>query len=87
MIAKMARYFVYPPIARATGISGIGEFHLVIDRSGRLLDVWVRRTSGSELLDRAGAQMIRDAAPYGPVPDDIPGARLEIAVRLPLGPD
>ena len=46
----------------------------VID-PGRLVDVGLSRSSGLPSLDNVSLNMVRQAGPYNPLPDDIPGGQ------------
>jgi protein TonB len=58
---------------------------MLLDRSGALRGLTTRRSSGTGVLDEAGAIMIRRAAPFPPLPPDWPGTVL-ITVAIPLYP-
>jgi TonB family protein len=57
---------------------------LVIDRAGRLLDAGVMASSGSRALDHTVSQMVTLAAPFGPPPPEIDGARIALRFDLTL---
>ena len=48
---------------------------ITIARDGRLVDVGLSRSSGLPSLDNVSRNMVRQAGPYMPLPDDIPGAQ------------
>jgi len=79
-------HMFYPPTAEMFGLGGIVTYAIVIDRRGELLDATLERSSGLALIDKAGLQTIRLAAPFDPVPDEIPGQRIRIFVDLTIGP-
>jgi TonB family protein len=47
--------------------------HVVIARDGRLLQVAMAQSSGNPEADRVMIQTFRDAAPFAPVPPELPG--------------
>ena len=55
--------------------SGTVVLRLTIARDGRLGDVGVSRSSGLPSLDNAATNMVRQASPYPPLPDDISGTQ------------
>jgi TonB family protein len=80
-------HMVYPPTAELFRLGGIATYEIVIDRQGKLLRARLARSSGLALLDNAGLQTIRLAAPFDPVPDDIPGKTVGFVLRLTMGPE
>ncbi len=53
----------YPKVARAMGIEGTAVVRFRLEPSGQVERVEVVRSSGSEILDRASLETVRDAAP------------------------
>ncbi len=49
----------YPELARQNGWSGTVMLRLVIDDTGKVIDVQVERTSGQEILDAAAVSAVR----------------------------
>lgn len=86
LAAKMQRHYFYPDIARPLGLKGLAVYVVRIDRSGRLLSLDILRSAGAQMLDEAGAKIIRDTAPFPPPPADIPGEIITIFIDLPLTP-
>lgn len=84
--AEIERQRLYPAEGRGSSVQGTAVFALVIDRAGKLLVLELTRSSGAPLLDHAGAEMIRRAAPLPPVPPEIPGEAVELEVALRLFP-
>jgi len=62
--AAVAKQKRYPRLAQQRGWQGEVILHVVVDASGRLLDVSVERSSGFEALDREALEMVRRAAPF-----------------------
>jgi TonB family protein len=48
---------------------------ITIARDGRLVDVGLSRSSGLPSLDNVSLNLVRQAGPYKPLPDDIAGAQ------------
>ena len=84
---EILRHLVYPPTAELFRISGVATYEIAINRNGELLDVRLAKSSGYDILDNAGLQTIRMSAPFDPVPDDIPGSRIGLVLRLSMGPE
>jgi protein TonB len=87
LLAQMQPHHVYPSLARYVGLRGVVRLDMFLDRGGRLLGIELRQSSGSDLLDRAAAQMIRDSAPYPAPPPDMPGEQVVITIVAPYGPE
>jgi protein TonB len=51
--------------------AGRPTLEVVIDKSGRLDDIVVRRSSGDKALDQAALKILRLAAPFEPLPESI----------------
>ncbi len=78
---------IYPGAARAGDIAGVARFELVIDRQGHLLELRLARSSGAEVLDRAGREAVELSAPFGPPPPDVIGDQIGLLLTLYIGPD
>lgn len=55
---------------------------LVIARDGRLVNVAIARSSGVASLDNASLNMIRQAAPYPPLPPQLAGSQHTFTLPL-----
>jgi len=66
--------------------SGTAYYQILIDRFGNLLSAKLVLTSGVGVVDTVGMGMIRKAAPFPPVPNDMNGERISLSIRLSLGP-
>ena len=55
---------------------------VTIARDGRLLDVTISRSSGYRTLDNAVLEVIRQSAPYAPLPNDVLGDRHTFVLPL-----
>lgn len=77
---------VYPAIAGPMQLSGYASFELVLSRSGDLLRLRLVKSSGVGPLDQEGVGMIQRAAPFPPVPSELPGEFLRIDLVMYLGP-
>lgn len=86
LLKAMEKHKTYPALARPLGLTGTAYFIISIDRGGNLVAMKLRKSSGSELLDRAGEEMIRKTAPFPPPPSDFPVDRI-ITVDIPFAPN
>lgn len=80
------RFRTYPPLARAMQLRGWARYVMVVDRSGRVLDVKLKVSTGYDMLDREGERILRAASPLPALPPDIPGNDLPITVDIDIHP-
>lgn len=59
----------YPAVARQRGERGTAHVRLNIDRSGRVLEAPLARSSGSSSLDAEAQDLMRRIGSFGRVPD------------------
>jgi len=71
------KFSQYLPDLREKNEGGTVVLRFVIARDGRLVDASIVRSSGVIALDRGLLESVRAAAPYPPLPADIPGAQVE----------
>ncbi len=67
------KFSQYLPDLREKNEGGTVVIRLVIGRDGRLIDAGITRSSGVAALDRGMIEAIRAAAPYPPLPPEVPG--------------
>jgi periplasmic protein TonB len=67
---------------RPTGGIGKGIVRVAfqIARSGRVISARIQRSSGSQLLDRAALDSVRNASPYPPAPSAVKGASTQFNI-------
>ncbi|AFI85635.1 energy transducer TonB [Methylophaga nitratireducenticrescens] len=80
--AHLAQYKQYPSSARRKGREGSPRIAFTMSRDGTVLDVWLVQSSGTELLDRAAQQLIRQAEPLPALPDEIKEQELTLTVPI-----
>ncbi|MFK5925808.1 MAG: TonB family protein [Desulfuromusa sp.] len=68
----------YPTKAAMNGIEGTLELLIIVNQKGELLDVDLKQTSGSDLLDFEAIQAVYRAAPFGPLTKHYPHEKLNI---------
>lgn len=78
------RYKHYPDRARARRQEGAVLLAFTLDRQGNVLGQRIIQSSGYDLLDRAAADIIARASPFPPMPDDLPGTRLDLQLPIPF---
>jgi protein TonB len=61
----------FPEEAIVEGFTGSPTLEVTINASGHLLEVLVRRSSGSKTLDQVALSILRRAAPFDPFPEAI----------------
>ena len=61
----------YPSEARRAKLSGSLILEVVVNPDGTVKEMMVRRSSGHKLLDDAAIQIVQQAAPFAPFPDQI----------------
>jgi len=73
VIRKLSQYL---PDLRQKGEGGTVVLRAVISRDGRLLESGIVKSSGVAALDKGLLEALRAAAPYPPLPAEIPGDRI-----------
>ena len=61
----------FPELGNLDGIEGDPTLEVSIDSSGNLVDVVIRRSSGSTVLDQAALDILRRASPFDPFPVEV----------------
>jgi periplasmic protein TonB len=84
---KIHGNFIYPGAARSQSIAGVAHFEIIIDRQGNLLQLRLLRSSGADILDRAGRDAVELSAPFDPPPADVVGDQVGLELTLPMGLD
>jgi periplasmic protein TonB len=86
VLAEFEKHRFYPPLGRPLGLTGVAAFGMRIDRTGRILTLWLEKTSGAEILDRAAEKMIRDTERIPPPPPEFPGSTISLWIEIPMAP-
>lgn len=79
---QIERVWNYPPEAAQAGIEGTLELLIVVNKQGELLDVDLRQSSGSDILDFEAIQAVYRAAPFGPLGKHYPHEQLNIRAHF-----
>ena len=79
---EIAKHKQYPRIAQMRGWQGEATIELKIDGSGTLLSSRIVTSSGHDVLDKQGLEMVRKASPFPPPPEALRGRNFEILVPV-----
>jgi protein TonB len=82
--AHIAAYRQYPAQARHDRLEGVVQLIFTMDRSGIVLGIWVKRSSGFVVLDRAAVATVLQAQPLPPIPENLPDP-LNITLPVSFG--
>jgi protein TonB len=77
-------HLVYPESARRRGEQGAVVLRLTLAHDGRVLDADLRHGSGSDVLDDAALDLLRDARLPAAGPDDPPRLVIDKPIRFHL---
>ena len=61
----------FPTLGDLEGLTGSPTLEVSIDANGQLVEVIIRKTSGSRTLDQAALDILRRASPFDPFPAEI----------------
>jgi protein TonB len=82
LFAWMERHKQYPLLAQRRGLEGSGVLRVRIDRSGRVLERQIVRSTGTPALDDAALDMVRRASPFPAVPAEYAGTTFEFVAPV-----
>lgn len=77
----------YPRMARRLELEGRVVVAFTVEADGRLAGVRVVESSGSELLDEAALEAVRQAAPFPPFPDGVERRQWDFTLPLSFSLD
>lgn len=85
--ALIEQHRVYPRVIGPFGlpVEGAAVYGMLLDRSGKIIVLQLEQSSGVAGIDRAVEDMIRNSAPFPPLPPDYPD-RLGVDVTIRLSP-
>jgi protein TonB len=61
----------FPELGELEGLTGSPTLEVSIEASGQLAEVVIRKSSGSQILDKAALDILRRASPFDPFPAEI----------------
>jgi protein TonB len=79
---KIKRYWIFPPTAREKRQAGKLTTVFTLDHHGKLLGIFIEKSSGRPLLDQAALEAVRGAAPFPAFPEHIHLKRLNIRAHF-----
>jgi protein TonB len=83
---QIAQHRVYPAGALANNQGGRVVMRVTVARNGQVLDVGVRTSSGWPAIDAAEVETIRKAAPFPPLPSEMPGDPVVLVLPVTYSP-
>jgi periplasmic protein TonB len=78
----VAAHKFFPETARRQRLEGQVIVEFVLEGSGRIARIRVRRGSGHELLDQAALQVLQELGHYEPIPHEFGRTRWELSVPI-----
>lgn len=78
----LGKFYEYPRRARRLGQEGVPVIVFRFQRDGTLVEHYLQDSSGHELLDKAALDMLKQAAPLPPVPDNMAGQQFSYALPI-----
>jgi periplasmic protein TonB len=86
--ALLERHRTYPNVLGRYGVpvEGTSVYDVLLDRKGGLHSIKLVGSSGAAALDDAGATMIRETAPFPPLPAEYPGEAVIVTITIHLFP-
>jgi protein TonB len=79
--AWLAAHRTYPAQARERGDQGNVSVRFTVDRSGRVVEATIVKTSGSSLLDEAALGLLRQAV-FPPFPANMTQAKVTVTTSI-----
>jgi TonB family protein len=76
VVDKIRNTWIVPPIDESIAIGEV-RIRVVFGKKGDLVSMAIMKSSNFETFDRTALGAIRSSAPFSPLPDDFPSARLE----------
>ena len=78
---------IYPPASAFFGnAERVAIYNMLIDPSGNLVQIMLVSSSGSSVADEAAGNMLRNSAPFPPLPANWPHIRASIIAEMPIYP-
>jgi periplasmic protein TonB len=78
IVAQNSRY---PAEAKQRRLAGVTQLAFRLDRLGNVLESWVHKSSGSEVLDNAALEALERAQPLPPIPPALP-SRMDFVIEI-----
>jgi periplasmic protein TonB len=81
LMRHIERFQRYPGTARRDRLEGTVQVGFVMGRDGKILEAWIRSSSGQTLLDKEAVDALRRAEPLPIIPGELPD-RLSVLVPV-----
>lgn len=81
LIRHIERFQRYPGAARRDRLEGTVQVAFVMERNGKILEAWVRSSSGQVLFDKEAVDALRRAEPLPVIPGGLPS---RLSVLMPI---
>jgi protein TonB len=81
-VLHLNKHKKYPHEARKNGEEGVVAVSFKLDRSGKVIDTHLDKSSGSALLDKEAIEVLARASPFPQPPADV--ADVTISLSLPI---
>jgi periplasmic protein TonB len=82
IVALLERNKRYPPAAQSRGEHGVAQVFFSLDRTGRVIESRVVRSSGAATLDEEALALLHRAQPFPPPPAEMPGPHVDLTVPI-----
>lgn len=84
--SKLRQGNLYPAEAQAQRLRGRVVVSFIIDKTGRVVDFWIARSSGSTILDRAAASALVNAVPFPRMPKEMNRQSIKLSYKVDFAP-
>lgn len=78
------KFKIYPVEARKAGLGGTVMLRLRINRQGRIMQYYLEKPSGHQVIDQAISSMVNAANPVPAIPQNYPDARPYLEFLIPI---
>jgi pilus assembly protein CpaC len=79
---KIVKNTYYPPQAKDAGWKGVLKLNILLSADGNIKDISISKTTGFKVLDDAGREAVRRAAPFPALPAQLKLRKLRIEIPI-----
>ena len=72
----------YPKMAKRRHLEGIAKIHFRLGKDGKIHNVFVGKSCGHKMLDKAALKLITKIGTYKPIPDNVSMAALDLNIPI-----
>ncbi|MEA1955496.1 MAG: TonB family protein, partial [Campylobacterota bacterium] len=72
----------YPKMAKRRKLSGVVSVSFTINKNGKIKDVFIGKTSGHSILDKAALKVLKSINTYKPIPDAVSMSSLNLNIPI-----